>query len=145
MGLSKQHLDLNSEPIVIDLDRLSRALLDACPDLVFCVVMGTAKDGVVPSHSDLDLACYVAGDRCSLQTRQAIEGVVFETCGSVRCDLGVLNHAEPVYRYEALKGRLLFTRDEETWLRFYSLTSREYETQLADYERQLSYRLDGAA
>ena len=56
------------------------------------------------------------------------------------CDIGFLNHAEPVYRFEALRGRLLFTRNVETYLRFFSLTCREYESQLADYERQYRYR-----
>ena len=59
-------------------------------------------------------------------------------------DIGILNGAEPIYRFEALKGRLLFCRDEERYLDFFSLTCREYESQIADYERQRRYRLEGA-
>ena len=58
----------------------------------------------------------------------------------VRCDLGTLNGAEPVYRYEALKGKLLFVRDRERWLQFYSRTCRQYESQMFHYQKQLAYR-----
>jgi thiamine monophosphate kinase len=58
----------------------------------------------------------------------------------VRCDAGILNSAEPVYRFEALKGRLLFVHDRVGYAAFYSLTCREYESQMASYERQRLYR-----
>ena len=58
----------------------------------------------------------------------------------VRCDIGILNSAEPIYRFEALKGRLLFARDQERYVTFFSKTCREYESQMFDYERQLKYR-----
>lgn len=60
----------------------------------------------------------------------------------VECDVGVLNDADPVFRFEALRGQLLFTRDRERYLDVYSLTCREYESQMADYERQHRYRLE---
>ena len=57
-------------------------------------------------------------------------------------DVGFLNRAEPVYRFEALKGKVLFCRDQETYVKFFSLTCREYESQIADYERQRQYRIE---
>ncbi len=66
---------------------------------------------------------------------------VSEIVPGIECDIGILNNAEPVYRFEALRGKLLFARDYEAYLKFYSLTCREYESQLADYERQHRYRL----
>ena len=59
-------------------------------------------------------------------------------------EIGFLNDAEPVYRFEALKGRLLFTRDRNEYLSFFALTCREYESQLVDYERQYRYRMGAA-
>ena len=143
MGLSKQYIDKNECAQAVDFSRLSEKIQKACPDVVFCLVMGSARDGIVRAHSDLDLAVYLSGAH-SFKMNSKISDIVDELCSGVRCDLGVLNNTEPVYRYEALKGRLLFTRDDETWLHFYSLTSREYESQIADYQRQLRYRVEAA-
>jgi hypothetical protein len=45
-----------------------------------------------------------------------------------------LNSAEPVYRFEALKGRLLFTRDHDFYIKFFSIASREYESLFASFK-----------
>jgi len=103
--------------------------------------VGSAARGVILAHGDLDLAVYCA-EPLSLQQRIAVTGSVSDLHQGVRCDLGILNRAEPVFRFESLKGRLLFARDEETWLRFYSTTCREYESQMVHYERQRRYRLE---
>jgi hypothetical protein len=50
-----------------------------------------------------------------------------------------------VYRFEALKGRLLFARDRDFLAEFHSLTCREYETQMIHYARQRRYRLEAGA
>jgi hypothetical protein len=47
------------------------------------------------------------------------EVVCAKTAGDVRCDLAILNDAEPIFRMEAIMGHLLFTCDFERWLRFY--------------------------
>jgi hypothetical protein len=60
----------------------------------------------------------------------------------VDIDLGCFDRAEPVYRFEALKGRLLFARDQERFLDAFSRTCREYESQIWDYQRQAGYRLE---
>ena len=61
--------------------------------------------------------------------------ILFCSRTGVNVDLGVLNEKEPVYRFEALKGRLLFTRDLECRLHFYSLTCREYEHWMFHYDK----------
>jgi Nucleotidyltransferase domain. len=115
-------------------------LMERVPGIVFALVIGSARDGVVKPGSDLDLAVYM-DEAPSLELCGAIEQTVLQAVeGDVRVDIGFLNRAEPVYRFEALKGRLLFTHDEERWLRFYSLTCREYEQQMFRYKRQLAYR-----
>ena len=142
MPLSKHYLDINTEPVAFDVDALGGALENGCAEAVFVYLMGSAADGTVPAHGDVDLAFYLAG-----KPDLAFYNNVLEICrtllGGIRVDIGILNRAEPVYAFEALRGRLLFTRDEERWLTFYSVTCREYEHQIVHYERQKRYRLEG--
>ena len=142
MGISKRHIDTSDREYRVDFDALADALVSGVPQMVFACVLGSAADsGVVKPYSDLDLAVYLEGE-ASMDVYIDIQDICREVVGPVRCDLGSLNRAEPVYRFEALKGRLLFTRDEELWLSFYSLTCREYETQMVHYEKQHKYRLE---
>ena len=143
MGLSKRYLDTNEQPLVFDPDELARTLEERVPEIIFAYLLGSAADGTVGPHSDLDLAVYLE-EKPTLSLYTDIEKICSEVVGPVRCDIGIVNNAEPVFRFEALKGRLLFTRDRERWLTFYSRTCREYEHQLFDYERQRRYRLESA-
>ncbi len=140
MGISKRYLEYNHLPINFSVEALAAAVKEASADVVFAYLLGSAKAGVVKAYSDLDIAVYLSGD-ARWELYEEAQDAVRRVVGDVRCDLGILNRAEPVYRYDALTGRLLFTRDEETWLRFYSVTCREYEHQLFDYEKQRRYRL----
>lgn len=153
MGISKRYLDWNATPLYFDPAVLGGALEEALPEVVFCYLLGSAAQGTIAPHSDLDLAVYVRSkgqapappaDVDSYEVYHRAADVVQDVVGDVRCDLGFLNGAEPVYRFEALKGRLLFCRDQEQWSRFYSVTCREYEHQLFRYERQRRYRLEAA-
>ena len=145
MPLSKHHIDTQSQPVSFDAVALGADLEREVPDIDFAVLMGSAKNGVVAPHSDLDLALFLRAE-----PSQALYETVGRIAAShvgpdVRADIGILNRAEPVYRFEALKGRLLFRRDEEQWLNFYSVTGRLYEHQMADYARQRRYRLERLA
>lgn len=142
MGLSKRYIDKNENEVSFSFRELADAVRDGMPDVVFACVLGsTAERSVVKPHSDLDLALYLDGEP-SLEIYEKAQEICTAVVGPVRCDLGILNRAEPVYRFEALKGRLLFTRDEEKWLAFFSLTCREYESRIFSYERQRRYRLE---
>ena len=125
--------------ITFDVDRLAAVLRERCPAVAFALLHGSASAGVVRPGSDVDVAVY-----CNRPvSTQSLLGIMEATACVVpgaECDVGVLNDAEPVFRFEALRGRLLFTRDREQYLDFYSLTCREYESQMADYERQHRYR-----
>jgi len=46
-------------------------------------------------------------------------------------DLVVLNNASPITRFEAVSGRLIFSRDASRQADFVSLTAREYEDEMA--------------
>lgn len=140
MPLSKHYIDTLPRSTRFDIGSLGIALRDACPESDMAFLLGSAVDGTVPAHSDLDIAVWIKG-KSSLELYDNVFRICDEIVPDVRCDLGILNNADPIYRFEALKGRLLFARDQEQYLRFYSLTCREYESQLADYERQRHYRL----
>ena len=155
MPLSKHHIDTKPVATPLDRDRLAALLEAALPQVVFAYLHGSAAvSGVVPAHSDLDLALFLdpgtlAADGGTDHSLPDVYVAAAEAAESVapgvRCDIGILNGAEPVFRFEVLKGHLLFCRDREQWLRFYSLTCREYESRLFHYEKQRRYRLEAGA
>ena len=115
MSLSKQYLSSHNHCIVFNVDDLAKALKDSCPDVVFALLMGTSRDGVADLGSDIDIALYVRG-KPTLSPYSRVSDVISRFAPGVHCDIGCLNNAEGVYRFESLKGRLLFTRDEEAYL-----------------------------
>lgn len=141
MGLSRHHLDTSPRAVGFSPEDLAERIRAECPFVRFALLLGSAMDGTVPPRSDLDLAVYLV--EVSLDNVTATTECAERVVPGVRIDLGILNRAEPVYRFEAISGRLLFTRDREAWHRFFSLACREYESQMASYERQLRYRRAG--
>ena len=123
-----------------DVHKLARLLKQQCGEVCFALLHGSAKDGQVKQAGDIDLALFIEG-RPTLELYEKVSKCVEAVAPGVQCDTGILNNAEPVYRFEALKGRLLFSRNQEQYLHFFSLTCREYESQVADYQRQQRYRL----
>ena len=145
MGLSKRNLDTNKDEVGINLEALGEALKKEVPEIEFAFILGSsAETGTVQPYSDLDIAVYL-GSKPDMRIFERILAVCGDFTGPVRCDLGFLNDAEPVYRFEALKGRLLFARDRDLLAEFHSLTCREYETQMIHYARQRRYRLEAGA
>ena len=141
MGLSKEHLNNNDVAVTFDPDLLAGRLKSELAEVSFCLLMGSAKDGVVQPRSDLDLAFYTDG-KPGLDFFVRAEKIVGDAVPGVRCDIGILNRAEPIFQFESLKGRLLFARDMKKYAGFFSLACRQYESQIADYKRQLTYRLE---
>ncbi|MFQ6036453.1 MAG: nucleotidyltransferase domain-containing protein [Sedimentisphaerales bacterium] len=123
-----------------DVHKLADLLKQQCPEICFALLHGSAKDGQVKQAGDIDLALFIEG-KPTLELYEKVSRCAEAVAPGVKCDTGILNNAEPVYRFEALKGRLLFFRNQEQYLHFFSLTCREYESQVADYQRQQRYRL----
>ncbi|MDA3926585.1 MAG: nucleotidyltransferase domain-containing protein [Kiritimatiellae bacterium] len=140
MSLSKKYLNTNPEAVPFDLNEISDRLQSALPEISFALLLGSAQGGLVKARSDFDLAVYLQPYKPELDFYGAIDDALADLLPDVRIDTGFLNKAEPVYRFESLKGTLLFARDKEFYARFFSLTCREYESQMASYERQLKYR-----
>lgn len=141
MSLSKrEHKSMEGCLMVFDPARLGDALRDACPEVDFALLMGSARDGTIPPGGDIDLAVSLQG-RLTFELRQRICDAAGRVAPGVEVDLGRFDGCEPVYRFEALKGRLLFARDRDRFAAAFSLACREYESQMHDYERQAVYRL----
>jgi predicted nucleotidyltransferase len=146
MGLSKRYLDTNKSDISFSLTGFAVEMEKKLPQAVFAYLIGSAAgtetDTVtVKARSDLDLALYISG-QISFEIYGTVQDICDNLAAGVRCDTGILNNAEPVYRFEALRGRLLFSRDEDLRLTFYSRTCREYESVMFHYEKQRRYRME---
>lgn len=140
MSLSRREFRQNKATVKFDPAALGNALRSECPEIGFALLMGSSRDGIVPAGGDLDIAVSVKTG-LNLALLERIEAIARRFVPEVAVDIGLFNRAEPVYRFEALKGRLLFARDQEEYLHAFSLTCREYESQMVDYERQAKYRL----
>jgi len=123
-----------------DVDKLAELLRQQCPEIRLAFLHGSAKEGVVKEASDIDIAVLIEG-KARLEIYEKIYDIVGSVAAHANCDVGILNNADPVFRFEVLRGKLLFYREREEYLYFFSLTCREYESQMADYERQRRYRL----
>ena len=140
MSLPKKRLGRGRIPLDFDVNALGRAIQLECPLVLFAFLLGSSKNGHVQVGSDLDIALYVEGKSSWDLINQVME-IAERFAPGVPCDMGILNESEPVYRFEALKGQLLFVRNRESYLDFFSLTCREYEMQMSDYGRQRAYRM----
>lgn len=140
MSLSKQYLCGQKRVLHFDPHALSVALQDACPDVILAFLLGSSKDGCVGIGSDIDLALYTE-NKPQFNLCGKAQEVLSKIAPDAHYDIGFLKTAEPVYRFEALKGRLLFARNRQVYLDFFSRTCREFEFQIADYKRQHGYRM----
>ena len=117
--------------------------LESITFLDFAYLFGSSVDGVVKESADLDVAVYVNEDHTlSAGDISAIIGGIEDSVPGAAADLTMLNDAGVILRFEALKGKLLFVREEalDTYSGFYSLTCREYEDAVYWMKKQLEYR-----
>lgn len=130
--------------MTFEVEQLADRVKAACPEAKFAFVFGSAKDGTVPPGADIDVGLYVDTSHDFDLYNRAMEAVE-QVVPGVEPDISVVNRdSDVVLRFEILKGHKLFVRDLETYLDFFSLTCREYEDQMASYERQRRYRLEYA-
>ena len=125
-------------------DQLAESVKAACPEAEFGFLFGSAKDGVLTTGADIDVGLYVDTPHDFDLYNRAMEAVE-KLAPGVEPDISVVTmDSDVVLRFEILKGRQLFVRNLETYLDFFSLTCREYEDQMASYQRQRRYRLEYA-
>jgi len=108
--------------------------------IAFALLFGSSKDGrLIKDNADIDIALYLS-DKPSADMLAEIVGLCQDAIQYDAIDLVVLNDADPILAFEALSGSLLVCNNEEAYLRFFSLTCRQYEDEMLRIERSRSYR-----
>lgn len=109
----------------INFENIAR-LLQARKDVVFAVVFGSGRSGVIPDAGDLDLGVYFDpkpdGDTLIEFLVEVSESVDFD-----EIDYTDLRNADPILAYEAISGQVICKNDPATTAEFFSLVCREYE------------------
>ena len=72
--------------------QLGELLQAHCPRIVFALLHGSAKDGLVEKSSDIDLALFIEG-KPSWELYSRVMGLAEQLAPGVRCDVGILNDA----------------------------------------------------
>ena len=111
-------------------------IFEATPSLIAAWVFGSAQNGQLRSGSDVDMALLMS-TQPSFGEQLDLLGQLQTALGVEDIDLVILNQANPILRFEAISGRSLFCRDKSKRAEFASLTAREYEDEMAQYERAL--------
>ena len=110
--------------------QLARPVFENTPYVIAAWVFGSAKEGKIRPGGDLDIA--VLCDRSpTLDERIELLLQLQRAFNFEDVDLLVLNSAAPITRFEAVSGRLIFSRDPSRQAEFVSLTAREYEDEMA--------------
>ncbi len=141
MSLSQREERLNRyscHEIVFSSEKIAGALEQAVSEIDFAFLFGSGKDGLVSAGSDLDVAVFFDQKvKVDFNLITQVISVVEDLYTGLQCDLGILNTAGPVFRFEVLRGRPLFVRDNklDEYAEFFSLTCREYEDAMITYER----------
>ena len=126
----------------LDIEKLATAIKNDCLNIQFAYLFGSAQSGQIGENSDIDIAIYIADTGKKMETLSKAYEVIEPFVGDTLIDLIFLNGAEPIIAFEALKGRKLFVRENAIDLHagFYSITCREYESQIYWMKQQLIYR-----
>jgi len=115
-------------------------ILEQIIEIDFALIFGSAQKGALKDASDIDIGVYLNTPITTDILLKIVEKI--ENYTHRRCDLCTLNTASAILRFEALKGDLLFVRENkiDDYAQFYSLTCREYEDKIFWMKKQLSYR-----
>lgn len=117
----------------------AEAVWATSPNVIAAWVFGSAQPGLVNPGSDIDIGVLFAA-KPSLDEQLELAIRLQKALQVAEIDLVVLNEANPILRFEAISGRVLFYRDASRRAEFASLTAREYEEAMARWQRGLVYR-----
>lgn len=95
-------------------------------DIVFAVIFGSGRDGVLNDGSDLDIGIYFAKPPAAEELLDLM-AAISEAAGVDEIDLVDLFRADPILAFEAVSGRFLCKNDPDRTAAAVSLISREYE------------------
>lgn len=103
------------------------------PEITAAWVFGSAQTGEVRSKGDVDIGLLMAAVP-SFDEQLDLFGRLQQALNMDEVDLVILNEANPILRFEAVSGRRLYCRDPQAVAGFVSLTAREYENEVAQWE-----------
>ena len=116
-----------------------RPIWEDTPRLVAAWAFGSAKEGMRRAGGDVDIGVLVEPP-FTLDEQLKLLGRLQNILQIEELDLVILNEANPILRFEALSGRRLFCRDDGRCAAFASLTAREYEDEMAQWQRALRWQ-----
>ena len=109
-------------------------------EIDFCFLFGSAKDGEINKDSDVDIAVYL-NKKLDLDLLSKITTIIEDSTAG-ECDLTILNDSSAILAMEAIRGKLLFFKEDkkEEYIEFYVYTCRKYEDEIFELEQNLKYR-----
>jgi predicted nucleotidyltransferase len=114
----------------------TRPIWESEANVVAAWAFGSARDGELRPGSDADVGVLLAR-RPTFDEQLDLLGRLQDALRLDEVDLVILNDANPILRFEVVSGRRLFTRDLSAMAEFVSLTAREYEDEMAQWQRAL--------
>jgi predicted nucleotidyltransferase len=115
----------------------TQTIWEGTSTVVAAWAFGSAQDGALREGSDADIAVLTEGT-LTFEQQLDLLGRLQDALQLDKVDLVILNDANPILRFEAVSGRQLFNRDPEEVAGFVSLTAREYEDEMAQWERAMA-------
>lgn len=109
---------------------------EANPKIIAAWAFGSAQAGVVREGGDVDTAVLTTTP-LTFNEQLTLLGQLQTALQTDDIDLVILNNANPILRFEAVSGKRLFCRDLSAMASFVSLTAREYEDEMAQWQMAL--------
>ena len=106
------------------------------PNIIAVWVFGSAQRGEVTTGSDVDIGVLFA-QLPSIDEQLILLGKLQSALEFDKVDLVILNTVNPILGFEAISGKSLFCRNINHRADFVSLTAREYEDEMALWQRML--------
>jgi len=97
------------------------------PYILFAFVHGSFLESELPFH-DIDIAIFLKEGRCSFDYMDFCLDLSMQLSSlvGIKVDVYALNNSSIGFRYEATRGELLFTKDEDACFDFIEKTRLQY-------------------
>jgi predicted nucleotidyltransferase len=127
--------------VPFSIDELSTIIQNKSPDVYFAYLFGSAQNGVIPVEGDIDIAIYMNEQKQTNWDTIANVIDIIETFLQFKaeCDLTILNKSNIYLRYECLRGKCLFVKDQYKDLYCNIVMKTYYEIEEANYLREKYY------
>ncbi|CAB48943.1 type VII toxin-antitoxin system MntA family adenylyltransferase antitoxin [Pyrococcus abyssi] len=107
-----------------EIEEKLKKILEKHREVIFAYLHGSILE--TDYFRDIDVAVYVDESVKNYLKYEISLAVELEKEISMEVDVRVLNDAPPAFRYRAIKGKLLVSRDEKKRLNFVERTVEEY-------------------